>query len=47
MNNQRQMVVHVESIICTLPHCPVFAYPQHIALEFADIDQDQCLLPTN
>ena len=47
MNNQRQMIVYIESIILILPYHPVFAPPQCSALEFADIDQDQCLLPTN
>ena len=47
MNNQRQTIVYIESIIHTLPYHPVFAPPQHIALQFAEINQDQHLLPTN
>ena len=46
-NHCRQMIVYVESVIHTFPYHPVSAPPQHVALEFADIDQDQCLLPTN
>ena len=41
MNNQRQMIVYVKSVIDTLTYCPVFAPPQRISLEFVDIDQDQ------
>ena len=47
MNNQRKMIVYIESIIHTLPYYPVFPPLQHITLEFTEIDQDQCLLPTN
>ena len=44
-NNQRQLIVCVESTIHTLPYHP--AHPQHIDLEFVDIDQGQCLLVAN
>ena len=47
MNNQRQKMMYVESTTHMHPYHPVFPPPQHISLQFVDINWDQCILLTN